>query len=744
MPVTHLTTFQISYVGRRHDVQNSVIMQGMRRRTVLLALLAPPLVLFFFWARPEADLTVQVPIFHFYIVTFVSFTAAVVSFMLMVALEPVARPRHLLVAVAFAVMSTFFLVHGSTTPGALIPVSHSAVPAVGWSAWLTLFSGGVLFLLAGLDREGGPPRVWFVRLIVAAVVLVMAYIVVVITVPQVLHAIETRAAPWHRLGLFYATLIVWTAAAFRLWQTWRVTGSRVDGALALTAAWMITASISLHRFPLWNLSWWLYHFLLLAGFLSTAYVLFKEYEQARQFRLIRYYLAASLILTALAGLVTSYLFAGVVQNILGDEMARAALDEVEAFTSGVADAVPAGAAPAEALALYAQRLPDMPLNVAAIYNAAGESIFPAGAPPISSAGAEGLVYFSEAMTGQPKADIREPGESPARYAPAPDASPPGAYVVETYVPLAAAGGGEPLGVLVTTSEAAQLGQQILRARGAGLAIAGFSAAFLLLGLLVVVRRADKIITSRTQELALAYRNLRRAETMRDDLTRMIVHDLRTPLTAISASLGLLRQVSDASSMSDAQTRIVDRTTRAARRLNRMVDDILTVGKMETGELEPEREEVRLGKLLRERLDAFQAQAESEDKVLSLQCEPELVAYLDPALTGRVVENLVGNAFKYTDRGGRIVVSAQEENGYLYLHVQDDGLGVPDNYKQHIFKKFGQVPQEDERLVRKGTGLGLTFCRLVAEVHGGKIWVEDAPGGGSDFSVQLPTNRQDRG
>lgn len=714
----------------------------MRRLYRLLALIAPAIILLFLWLRPEADLTLQIPIFHFYIVTFVSFTAAVVSFLLTVALEPIARPRHVLVAVSFAVMSTFFIVHGSTTPGALIPVSHPAVPAVGWSAWLTLFSGGVMFLLAGLDRPDGPPRVWFVRMIIAAVVAVMVYVVVVIVVPQILSTIETRAAPWHRLSLFYATVVVWAGAAFRLWQTWRLTRSRVDGALALTAGWMITAAVSLHLFPLWNLSWWLYHFILLAGFLSTAYVLFSEYEQAREFRLLRYYLAASLILTALVALIASYFFAGVVEYMLGEEVARASVGEVEAFAAGVADAVPAGAAPAEALAVYARRLPELSLKVDAIYDAEGESVFPAGAPAVSSLGAEGLAYFSAAMTGEPEVEIHQPGEAPAGYEQGPYASPPSTFTVETYFPLAVAGGAQPIGVLVTTSEAAQLGQRILQARAAGLAIAGLSAGFLLLGLLVVVGRADNIITSRAEELAQAYRNLRRAEAMRDDLTRMIVHDLRTPLTAISASLGLLKQL-PSESMNDAQTRVVDRTARAAQRLNRMIDDILTVGKMETGELKPERKEVVLADLLRERLDTFQAQAESEGKVLLLDCEPELQAFLDPALTGRVIENLVGNALKYTEQGGRIAVSAQEKNGYLHLRVQDDGEGVPDNYKEYIFKKFGQAPQEDGRPARKGTGLGLTFCRLVAEVHGGKIWVDDASGGGSDFHVQLPARRPER-
>ncbi|HSM58578.1 MAG TPA: ATP-binding protein [Candidatus Sulfomarinibacteraceae bacterium] len=577
----------------------------MRRSLTVASVLVPLLLLVFFWLRPDYDPVLAIPLSHFYIVTFTSFAAAVVSFLLVIAIGSFAHRRHVLAAVSFAVMSSLFMVHGLTTPGALIPSDHPAVPAVTWSAWLTLFSGGIIFALAGFDGPEGPSRLLLRRIILVVGAGIMIYLSIVITIPQWLGAIEANAAPWHRRLLFFSTLAVWLLAALQMWRVWRATRHRIDGVLTLVAVWMIQGSISLHLFPVWNGSWWLYHFLLLAGFLFTAFVLFTGYEQSRRFSLIRYYVGASLIMTALLALAASYLFTRYAERTLG---------------------------------------------------AAGDL--------------------------------------------------------------------------------SQMANTILEVRAVGLLIGAGTMGLLFAVLLVVVTRADRILTTRTRELAIAYRDLRRAEEMRDDLTHMIVHDLRTPLTAISASLSLLKRLPEGKRQ-EMQGRIVARTSRAAERLDSMIDDILMVAKFETGELHPSTERVQLADLLSEQLDPFRAQAVAEDKVLTIDCAPDIPVELDPVLTGRVLDNLVGNAFKYTEPGGHITVSAEAANGNLLLRVRDDGQGIPDDFKEYIFQKFSQVPADADGSRRKGAGLGLTFCRLVAEAHGGRIWVEDAPGGGSEFKLQLP-------
>ena len=579
----------------------------MRRLLVIAALIAPALVLVFFWLRPQADSVYALPLFHFYIVTFTTFAAAVVSLLLTRALGLVAQARHVLAAAAFAVMGTIFFVHGATTPGALVGADNPVVVAVSWSAWLTLFAGGAVFALAGLDRPGRElSRRHHRQITTITAIGVLLYLLLVLLAPGWLSAINGRVDPWHRHLLFFLTLLVWATAALLFWRTWRITLSRVDGTLVFVAGWMFIATISLHRFPVWHLSWWLYHFLLLLSFLITIFVLATAYEQARQFRLVDYYLAVSLIVTVALTLLASYLFTEFAQRVLSEEI----------------------------------------------------------------------------------------------------------------------------------TQTPQLAARVMLVRRAGLAISALTMGLLFISLLQIVIRADRIITTRTQELSLINRNLRRAEALRDDLMHMIIHDLRTPLTTIAAGLGLLAQVLDAQ-LGPVQERVLARTSRAAHRLDRMIDDILMVSKIETGELRPRIEKVVLSDLLQEWLDVFTVQAQAEEKTLTLDCPPGLSASLDPKLTGRVVENLVGNAMKYTNSGGHITISAHSEDGAICLSVRDDGEGVPDDYKSYIFQKFSQGPADEAHSVRKGTGLGLAFCRLVVESHGGSIWVEDAPGGGSDFKVRLP-------
>ena len=567
-----------------------------------LAVLAPLLVLVWFILFPQTDTSVSLPLFHFYVVTFTTFSAAVIAILLSNTLQGIARPRHYLAAVAFAVIGVIFFVHGLATPGALIGYVH---PAVGWSAWLTLFSSGAIFALASLDGPHGFPA-WLTirRITVLATTGVIIYLVVALFAPQALEWITLNTDPWHRRLIFFTTLGLWVFAMLRLGQIWRGSHSRVDGTLAFVSFWMAMATISMHQFPVWQLSWWLYHFILLIGFLVTIYILLAEYEQAREFSLLRYYLAVSLIVTALVALVASYLFAEFASQNL--------------------------------------------------------------------------------VAGRPDFE-----------------------------------------------------QAILQARTAGLLITAVSMSVLFCVLLIVVARADRIITHRTNELSAAYDKLRQAEAMRNDLTSMIIHDLRSPLTTIYGTLGLVKSLND-EEHAETRTYFLDQAIIASERMTGLIDDILAVSKIEAGQFEPSFESVSVSHLLSNHVDGFVVQAKEENKQLTKDYPVDLDAQLDPALIGRVTDNLISNAFKYTI--DQIQVAAWAENQQLYVRVRDDGDGIPDDYKVHIFEKFAQAPNANKTPNRKGTGLGLNFCGLVVDLHGGKIWIEDAPGGGSDFIFQIPQSQ----
>ncbi|MBI3240829.1 MAG: hypothetical protein HYZ49_00845 [Chloroflexi bacterium] len=709
----------------------------MKRILIVLGLLAPALVLAYFTLQPKADTFVSVPLFHFYIVTFTTFSAAVVALMLGLALGDEARPRHVLASAAFAAMGSIFFTHGLATPNALIDHFH---PAVDWSAWLTLFVGGALFAIAALDAPTGPSKLPIRLVVYFTVAGVLAYLAVAAFAPQWLEQITAQVEPWHRNSIFAVSLGLWLLAAFHLWRLSRASRNRVDGVLAFVAFWLATATVSMHRFEAWRLGWWAYHIILLAGFLLTVIVLAIEYEQARQFRLVRYYLAASLILTALLALIASALFTQFSYNTLVGEIENSARNSAANLSSEVAEELPdiLTAADLRALsdrsgvrALFESRAAGLPIKSILVYDVDGVASYASEAEWLG-VNVEDRAAFSQALAGETVSRIRPPDDPPATYHPS-----TAVYVLEAYAPVrpGAAPDGQPIGVVIIVQEAPELGRAILNARFTGLVTAAITMSLLFAALLSVVGRADRIITARTEELSTAYTNLRRAEAMRDNLTDMIVHDLRSPLTAIAASIELLPRFLN----TESRSRVIGSAQAANRRMTTLIDDLLAVSKIEVGELKPNRQNMLLQPLLRERLEAYGAQATHEEKTLTLTCSPGLSGNIDAPLIGRVLDNLLGNAFKYTTRNGKIHVlaSADNNNGRVIISVRDDGEGIPDEYKPRIFDKYVQAPNNNGASLRKGTGLGLTFCRLVVESHGGQILVKDAPGGGSEFSFWLP-------
>lgn len=701
----------------------------MRRLLIVLAFLAPALALLFFRLRPDLDPGSPNPLFHFYMVTFTTFAAAVVSILLSSVLGEVARPRHVLAATAFVLMGVIFFTHGLATNGALINHFH---PAVQWSAWLTLFTGSVIFLIAGLDGPGYEQRNLPIRPVTySAAGLIMVYLAIAAFAPEWLAAINEQAAPLPANIIFFVTLALWLAAGLRFLLIWRASGRRVDGMLALVAIWLAAATISMHQFPVWKLSWWIYHVNLLAGFLLTSGVLAVEYEHTRRFRLLHYYVGASLVFTALLALVASHLFALQTAESLAAEIETVAASQIQNLTAEISRSLPADSDEAVARNMYTSRLLTLPLGTVTVYDPEGFVSYPP-AEEIRLIDPDNLSLFERSLEGETVAMFLEPGDLPPGYT-----TTENVHLLEIVAPLPQVAEGRPAGVLQSIQEVPQLTQAVLRGRAVGLLIAAVTMGLLFVALLLVVYRADRIITARTEELAVANTNLRRSEQIREDMTDMIVHDLRSPLTAISASLDLMGRVSEPA-RHDGRNRFVDNARAASRRMEGLISDILAVSKIEAGELKPERLPVVLYDLLAERLNDFGPQATAESKEIDLAGPKELIVHLDPTLIGRVVDNLMSNAFKYTLEDSCIQVTEQASNGQVMVTVRDNGPGVPDTYKKHIFGKFAQVPKDaDEQAIRKGTGLGLAFCRLVVEAHGGQIWVEDAPGGGSDFKFWLP-------
>lgn len=705
----------------------------MKRALIILALIAPALLLLFFTLVPQADTATPQPLFHFYIVTFITFASAVVAILLAASLGSEAKPRHRLASMAFGLVGIIFFTHGVATNGALIAHSH---PIVQWSAWITLFGSGAVFAVASLDGATGAPKWLSVRRIVTFTVgLAILYLSIAVFLPNWLTFIQTQVNPWHQRTLGLITFALCLFAAYRLWRTWRVTRSRVDGALAFVALWLAQASISLHLFAVWRLSWWLYHIVLLLSFLFTVYILLAEYERARRFRLVPYFIGTALVVTVLLGLLASNLFATFTFNAVTDQVKAQTLDKVQNEALTVSSILPPNSTSAAGYAFYAQHLTALPFARAVIYDRTGQVAYPTDGslPPIAN---DKRIEFVQVLAGQPLVEVHAPNDPPDGYQAA-----QAVYTLVAYVPLRSSSdpASDSIGVLVTVEEAPQLAQAIIDARAAGLLIAVITMGVLFGALLLIVRRGDRIITQNGAELATAYADLRQSESIRDDLTNMIAHDLRNPLTTISASADLLTRLTEAD-QTEMRLHFVDSMRSASQRMMSMIDDMLTVGKLEAGELKLAIENTPLDQLLAECVTTFTARAKVEQKQLIADCPPGLAAEIDRALITRVIDNLIGNAFKYTDDGSGVIrVSATmgPATHAIIISVRDNGDGVPDNYKSVIFDKFAQAPNAQDKPTRKGVGLGLAFCRLVVEAHGGHIKVIDAPDGGSIFTLSLP-------
>lgn len=232
------------------------------------------------------------------------------------------------------------------------------------------------------------------------------------------------------------------------------------------------------------------------------------------------------------------------------------------------------------------------------------------------------------------------------------------------------------------------------------------------------------------------RELRQSQ---EQLSSMIVHDLRGPLTAVNASIKLMQ---DLAKPEDALGRVILQTTevsnRAIRKLLNLVNSLLDISKMESGVISLDTEPTRMWDVAEAVIAELTPLADEMEVHLKNAIAPKLsLAEFDGEKIERVLYNLVDNAIKFTPTNGIVTVAAAplESSPFLRIEVRDTGPGVPDEYKTRLFDRYQMM--EGRRGRRPGTGLGLTFCKLAVEAHGGQIWIEDNPSGGSVFVFTLP-------
>lgn len=230
--------------------------------------------------------------------------------------------------------------------------------------------------------------------------------------------------------------------------------------------------------------------------------------------------------------------------------------------------------------------------------------------------------------------------------------------------------------------------------------------------------------------------LKQLEQVRQDLTRMIIHDLKSPLSGIMGSLDYLESGLLGEITADQQ-KIVSLAKKSSESLLVMIQNLLDVAKMEEGKLELRKETFDIAQMLTERKHQYDPMVANENKSITLDIEPaKLEISAERHLVERVLNNLISNAVNHTTGGGKIVLALRRLERFVEVRISDNGSGIPPEYREKIFEKFVQVQRKQAQL-RTGAGLGLTFCKMVVETHGGVIRVESELNKGSSFIFTLP-------
>jgi PAS domain S-box-containing protein len=226
-----------------------------------------------------------------------------------------------------------------------------------------------------------------------------------------------------------------------------------------------------------------------------------------------------------------------------------------------------------------------------------------------------------------------------------------------------------------------------------------------------------------------------ADRLKNEFFALVSHELRTPLTSIIGYLDIVRE-EEAGQVNDEQARYLGVIDRNARRLMRLVGDLLFVAQVEAGTLSLERGEVDLASVGADSVEAARPRADSQGVLLALDAEPLELDGGDHDRLGQLVDNLVSNALKFTPEGGRIGVRIAREGDEALIEVSDTGTGIEAEELEHLFERFYRSRAATEAAV-PGIGLGLSICQAIVEGHGGSISVASEVGVGTTFSVRLP-------
>ncbi len=251
---------------------------------------------------------------------------------------------------------------------------------------------------------------------------------------------------------------------------------------------------------------------------------------------------------------------------------------------------------------------------------------------------------------------------------------------------------------------------------------------------VYVRQVNIEEVSNLQWILRDITERKRLDTLREDLLSMIYHDLQSPLANVVSSLDIVHTLIKPDEEPSFKT-LIEIAVRSTQRIQRLTNSLLDINRLEAGQPIGNRQPAKAVDLARDAIETVLYVAQGKNQILRNEVPEDLIPVLvDADMVRRVITNLLENATKYTRSGSQIWVGGKQDGEMVNLWVEDNGPGIPGSEQLRIFEKFARLQNHG---AIKGLGLGLAYCRLAVEGHGGKIWVVSEPGTGSRFIFTLP-------
>ena len=226
-------------------------------------------------------------------------------------------------------------------------------------------------------------------------------------------------------------------------------------------------------------------------------------------------------------------------------------------------------------------------------------------------------------------------------------------------------------------------------------------------------------------------DMRRADEIKTTFLTAVSHDIRTPLSAILGNALTLEEGDRLGITEEERKQLTHSLAAKARRLNTIVTDLLDTERLARGVVEPKLQEIAVGRLVS--LLVWDSETMAGRQVH--MDTRSVTAWVDPQMISRIVENLLMNAARHTPPGSQVWVKVAPEDGNLLIAIEDDGPGLPEEHRESIFQPFEHGPMTSVH--NPGVGVGLSLVAKFAELHGGRVWVEEREGGGASFKVLIP-------